>query len=461
MTVATFARPALIAALAAISGTTACTASTGDPAVGTTTSAIQAGNAISRGMEWVDAELQYCESAYDRPDGDPACSSICRRQENPAWDAYRSDCSGFITWSWGLPPVGDGGYVTGDFAPYSTSFSHVISAATLAPGDAANRNSGGHIVLFKQWVTVGATAVFMEEPGCSSPTPYAHEFTSSVSVSGSNLYIDYEGDTFTAIRFDGITSGGSTPPPPSYYYRGMAGDGTAAGYWIVGSDGGIFSYGNASFEGSMGGKALNAPVVGMAAMPSGKGYWLAGSDGGIFTFGEAGFHGSMGGTALAAPVVGIAATPSGDGYWLTGSDGGVFSFGDAGFFGSMGGHALNAPVVGMAATPSGGGYWLVASDGGIFSFGDAPFYGSMGGKALNAPVVGMAATPSGGYWLVAADGGIFSFGDAAFFGSMGGKALNAPIVGMAATPKGDGYWLVAGDGGVFTFGGALFAGSRG
>ncbi len=254
----------------------------------------------------------------------------------------------------------------------------------------------------------------------------------------------------------------SSPQYSSYYYRGMARDATGGGYWIVGSDGGVFTFGDAGFHGSMGGQRLAAPVAAMASTRSGAGYWLVARDGGIFTFGDAGFHGSMGGQHLDAPVVGMASTPSGGGYWLVASDGGVFTFGDAGFHGSMGGQHLNAPVVGMASTPSGGGYWLVAADGGIFTFGDAAFYGSMGGQRLAAPVVGMASSPSGrGYWLVAGDGGIFTFGDAAFHGSMGGRHLNAPVLGMAATPTGGGYWLVAGDGGIFTFGDARFEGSRG
>ena len=40
---------------------------------------------------------------------------------------------------------------------------------------------------------------------------------------------------------------------------------------------------------------LNKPVVGMAATPDGKGYWLVASDGGVFTFGDAQFYGSTGG----------------------------------------------------------------------------------------------------------------------------------------------------------------------
>ena len=177
----------------------------------------------------------------------------------------------------------------------------------------------------------------------------------------------------------------------------------------------------------MGGLHLNAPVVGLAATPDGKGYWEVASDGGIFSFGDAAFAGSVGGQHLNAPVVGLAATPDGKGYWEVASDGGIFSFGDAAFAGSVGGLHLNAPVVGLAATPDGKGYWEVASDGGIFSFGDAAFAGSVGGLHLNAPVVGLAATPDGkGYWEVASDGGIFSFGDAAFAGSLANLPPSGP-----------------------------------
>ncbi len=81
---------------------------------------------------------------------------------------------------------------------------------------------------------------------------------------------------------------------------------TQRGYWFVASDGGIFSYGDAKFFGSMGGKHLNAPIVGMAATPDGKGYWFVASDGGIFSYGDAKFYGSMGGKHLNAPIVGVA-----------------------------------------------------------------------------------------------------------------------------------------------------------
>ena len=86
---------------------------------------------------------------------------------------------------------------------------------------------------------------------------------------------------------------------------------------------------------------------------------------------------------------------------------------------------LNQPIVGMAATPDGDGYWLVAADGGIFTFGNATF--SDRRRAAPQPAHrGHGGHPDGGgYWLVAADGGIFTFGDAQFFGSTGASAEQA------------------------------------
>ena len=240
--------------------------------------------------------------------------------------------------------------------------------------------------------------------------------------------------------------------------RGIA----SHGYHLVGSDGGIFSYGDAPFEGSIGGHRLAQPMVGMASAGTGTGYWTVAADGGIFNYGGAGFYGSMGGKPLNSPIVGMAATPDGKGYWEVAADGGIFSFGDAHFYGSRGGQPVDGRIVGMAADATGHGYWEVSSEGGIFNFGAAGFYGSAGSLPLRAPVVGMAATGNGGgYWLVASDGGVFTYGNAGFQGSMGGAALNAPVVGVSATPDGGGYWLVASDGGIFNFGDAGFFGSMG
>jgi hypothetical protein len=217
----------------------------------------------------------------------------------------------------------------------------------------------------------------------------------------------------------------------------------ATGSWTVDAAGQVSALAGAPALGSTTG-ALRAPIVGMAATKTRQGYWLVASDGGIFTFGDARFLGSTGALRLARPIVGMAATPTGNGYWLVASDGGIFTFGDARFFGSTGALRLARPIVGMAATPTGKGYWLVASDGGVFTFGDARFLGSTGAVALVSPIVGMARSTSGaGYWIVAGDGGVFAFGDAVF----AGRSLGA----TAVTAAPDGYRVASGDGSVVSF----------
>jgi hypothetical protein len=76
------------------------------------------------------------------------------------------------------------------------------------------------------------------------------------------------------------------------------------GYWTAATDGGVFALGapvaagdgmytgSTPFYGSMGATPMNAPVVSMAAIPDHRGYWLLGRDGGVFSFGDAHFYGS-------------------------------------------------------------------------------------------------------------------------------------------------------------------------
>ena len=75
---------------------------------------------------------------------------------------------------------------------------------------------------------------------------------------------------------------------------------------------------------STGAMVLNKPIVGMASTPDGKGYWLVASDGGIFSFGDATFYGSEGSAPLNSPVIGILSPLTGGGYWMYSRQGDVF-----------------------------------------------------------------------------------------------------------------------------------------
>jgi len=83
--------------------------------------------------------------------------------------------------------------------------------------------------------------------------------------------------------------------------------------------------------------AVNAPPVALLTHPTwgDDSYIIVTADGGIFTFGKAPFEGSLGGVQLSAPVVAAGVTSTGQGYWMLARDGGMFAEGDARFSGRV------------------------------------------------------------------------------------------------------------------------------
>jgi hypothetical protein len=235
---------------------------------------------------------------------------------------------------------------------------------------------------------------------------------------------------------------------------------------LVGSDGGIFTFGSAQFYGSTGALHLQRPVVGITPTSDDGGYWLVASDGGIFSFGDAGFYGSIPGLGLApagssnprrlnAPIVGMVPTTDGGGYFMVGSDGGVFTFGDAKFEGSCPGiGGCSGTAVAVMPDASGNGYWLVTSNGYVYAFGDAATtYGSPG--PASGTVTSAVRTPDGsGYWVLFADGVVASFGDAQFYGDPLGETGGFDPATAIFSANGGGYWIASADGTVYSYGDA-------
>jgi hypothetical protein len=252
----------------------------------------------------------------------------------------------------------------------------------------------------------------------------------------------------------------SPPPPPPQH-----------GYWLVGSDGGIFTFGSAQFYGSTGAFHLQRPVVGIVPTTDRRGYWLDASDGGVFAFGDSGYFGSIPGlglhpagsglpNSLDAPIVGMVPSADGGGYFMVASDGGVFAFGDAKFAGScpgIGGCA--GAAVAVMPDASGRGYWLVTQSGAVYAFGDAPYYGAPGRQSV--PVTSAVRTPDGrGYWILFANGAIAPYGDAGNFGApVGALGGPNPATAIFATADGGGYWVASGSGGIYPYGDAPNDGS--
>ncbi len=113
-------------------------------------------------------------------------------------------------------------------------------------------------------------------------------------------------------------------PSPGSSVAGIASTYRGGGYWVTSSAGGVFSYGDAAFHGSLPSHGIvpRAPIVGIAADPMTNGYWLVGADGGVYGF-DAAFHGSSAaaggpiwsdpppGSSTVATAVGIVASVSG------------------------------------------------------------------------------------------------------------------------------------------------------
>ncbi len=293
--------------------------------------------------------------------------------------------------------------------------------------------------------------------GTTGPASVTH--TPVYMVNSSNAVVASPGPLANgsfAITYDGQ---GAAPTPGPH------------GYWLVGSDGGIFTFGAAPFYGSTGALTLQRPVVGMTVTGDRSGYWLVAADGGVFSFGDANFYGSIPGLGIApagsgvgtkelnAPIVGMVPSSDGGGYFMVGADGGVFAFGDAKFEGSCPGiGGCSGAAVTVMPDASGNGYWLVTGSGNVYAFGDAATFGAPGSQG--SPVTSATRTPDGnGYWILLANGSVDAFGDAENLGGPGSQTggLN-PATAIFSTSDGGGYWVSSATGAIFTFGDAPYDG---
>lgn len=91
----------------------------------------------------------------------------------------------------------------------------------------------------------------------------------------------------------------------------MAGTVTGQGYALQNRSGNVAYYGDA-LTGSpspLPGVLLNAPAIAIVLTNGNAGRWTIAADGGVFAYGEANYLGSMGGRHLNAPVVGFGVSP--------------------------------------------------------------------------------------------------------------------------------------------------------
>jgi hypothetical protein len=332
----------------------------------------------------------------------------------------------------------------------STTFPIPAHVAYGGPGDSA------------EWIEELPTSVGAQQPTLPNFGSATFSNMTYSSVGTANLTpIDMVDESGNVIASAG--GAGGTPGYPSPFTDSFVP--SQRGYWLVGSDGGIFSFGSAQFYGSTGSLHLQRPVVGIVPTADHGGYWLDASDGGVFAYGDTQFYGSIPGlglnpagsglpNSLNAPIVGMVPSIDDNGYFMVASDGGVFAFGDAHFAGSCPGiGGCSGKAVAVMPDGTGHGYWLVTSTGSVYTFGDAPYFGAPGQGTVTAAV----PSPDGfGYQVLLANGQVYSYGDAAADGSPPATDFNGfdPATSIFSTSDGAGYWVSSGLGAVYTFGDA-------
>ncbi|MEO8551482.1 MAG: hypothetical protein ABI678_16000, partial [Kofleriaceae bacterium] len=154
---------------------------------------------MARAQQWVDLQVPYCGGVNGGTDY--LCGGTCERP-NAAWDEFRSDCSGFVSWAWQVMDDPTSDEYNADRA--GTDGWSTIAIDNLAAGDAIATN--GHIKLFSRFVSANAAEV-LEEYDCGQ---VAHRAVQGFTRSGNTIYFNGDGRPYHPIRRHSLTQ--SSPP---------------------------------------------------------------------------------------------------------------------------------------------------------------------------------------------------------------------------------------------------------
>lgn len=159
---------------------------------------------VALARQWVAVKMPYCQAVNGGTELDRKCVSLrgsrtCNRTgaaNRPSWNGYRSDCSGLVSFAWGLKAPG---LTTRGFLPGAAKY---VPTQDLQPGDALVR-PGRHVVLFARWIDKDkGQATVIAEPGCASRGgAYAQEQTWSLGAKpGAQPGQHWSSGTYYAIR---------------------------------------------------------------------------------------------------------------------------------------------------------------------------------------------------------------------------------------------------------------------
>ncbi|MBI2893518.1 MAG: hypothetical protein HYY06_08190 [Deltaproteobacteria bacterium] len=167
-------------------------------AAGTSGLAIRRSDVLADAQSWVDAGVPYSQGLW----GSYCVWDYCYPDPLRGGGCYRSDCSGFVSATWGLdaPGLNTWGICDG-------SISHEISWDELQPGDALIL-CDQHVMLFKQWID-GDTFEGVEEYSCGNYAEIRRHSASGLRADG-----------YMAIRYNQIEDDPPPNPPPTGWIDG-------------------------------------------------------------------------------------------------------------------------------------------------------------------------------------------------------------------------------------------------
>ncbi|MEO7108870.1 MAG: hypothetical protein ABI183_00415 [Polyangiaceae bacterium] len=217
----------LLGVLLAVPFFPACSSgSASEDATSSTGQSVSTNDIMARAQEWVNDGVPYCGGV--RGGTDEICGGTCDRP-SAAWNDFRSDCSGFVSWCWQImddPATSE--YVSDRGGSQGW---HTIAIDDLQAGDAIVTD--GHIKLFSSFSGSSALDIF-EEYDCGE---VARETVQGFSRSGDSIYISGDSRTYHPIRRNDV-DGPSTAPPSAPAVVESAFQANTGNLWTADSSGG-------------------------------------------------------------------------------------------------------------------------------------------------------------------------------------------------------------------------------
>lgn len=167
--------------------------------------AILRSDVLNDAQSWIDAGVPYSQGVW----GSYCSWDYCYSDPLRGGDCYRSDCSGFVSATWGLPAPGNNTWGLCD-----GTLAHEVGFDELLPGDAVIL-CNQHVMLFRQWID-GDTFEAYEEYTCGATAELRQHSAASLRDRG-----------YIGLRYDDIED----DPPPN---TPPAGSLDAAGCTVTG-----------------------------------------------------------------------------------------------------------------------------------------------------------------------------------------------------------------------------------